>query len=167
MPQYVRLPDELYLGIVADLASGWSIAGLDVKEVPTDENDPTLPFIRQSLRQGKLEPASQEEFDHIQQHNDDMVELVAPMGAGEAGGIWNEPAISAANKASRATLVQLRNADHARTQGTSDDGGEDQSEYASWTQTALREELKSRELDTTGNKRELVARLEEADAASS
>lgn len=46
-----------------------------------------------------------------------------------------------------------------------EDGGEEVKPYGEWTNDELSNELKSRELPHSGNKDELVARLEESDKA--
>jgi len=66
-PKYVRLNDRLSQQVVADLDSGWSIAGLDVKEVPSMEGAPAhVRIIKRYVQQGILEPAGRAEFDEVQ-----------------------------------------------------------------------------------------------------
>lgn len=59
--------------------------------------------------------------------------------------------------------------DFSTFSGDSDGGsgpvGEGEDPYLDWSVEDLREELKARELSTTGKKAELVARLEESDRA--
>lgn len=64
-PKYVRLNDRLCQQVVADLDSGWSIAGLDVKEVPAD-SPAQAKVVKRYIQQGILEPASRAEFDEVQ-----------------------------------------------------------------------------------------------------
>lgn len=165
LPQFVRLPDELYLGIVADLETGWSIAGLDIKPSPTDESSPEYKFVQTALRQGKLEPASQGEWDFLQEHHERVIDLATPVAAGEALGTWNEPAMQSTMRDDRKQLVKLRNEDHARRSGETEDDDEPSSEYAAYSNQKLKEELKRRGLETTGTKGELRGRLEEDDAS--
>lgn len=51
----------------------------------------------------------------------------------------------------------------------SEEGGRnlDELEYSDWTAAELRDELGNRELSTSGNKREMIARLEEDDKENS
>jgi hypothetical protein len=163
LPKYVRLPDELYLGIVADINSGWKISGLEVKETPSDENDPAFKFVRTALRAGRIEPASREEFEFLQNHYAEVTDMTAPVAAGEAQGTWNEPAIAKKMRDDRRELVRLRNADHARRQGDENEDGEE-SEYSGWTDRKLKEEAKRRDLDTSGERSDLIARLEASDS---
>jgi hypothetical protein len=51
----------------------------------------------------------------------------------------------------------------ANTDVILDDEDDEDEGYASWTNDELREELGRRELETSGNKADLVARLEESD----
>lgn len=62
--KYVRLADRLANGCCVDISSGWSIAGLDVVEVPT-ENTVAQEFVRINLQRGVLEPASRAEFEEV------------------------------------------------------------------------------------------------------
>lgn len=68
-PSYVRLANRLTRGMVADVETGWSIAGLDVRRFP--EGKQAARFVRLQLREGKLEPASKAEWEEV---HDDPVE---------------------------------------------------------------------------------------------
>lgn len=74
--KYVRLAKRLVRGIVADVGgSGWSIAGYDIKEVPED-GTLAARFVRKALADGRLEVASQAEFDLVQEENEASAEVV-------------------------------------------------------------------------------------------
>lgn len=62
-PEFVRLAERLTTGMLADLYSGWSISGYDVKRFP--EGDAAARFVRENLNAGKLEEASQAEWDEV------------------------------------------------------------------------------------------------------
>jgi hypothetical protein len=62
LPKYVRLRSDLRGRY--DTFSGFSVTGLDVKEVPDEETHPnTCAFIRAELSAGRLEGASKAEYD--------------------------------------------------------------------------------------------------------
>lgn len=62
--KYVRLADRLANGCCVDINSGWSIAGLDVVEVP-ENHAGAQEFVRINLQRGVLEPASLAEFEEV------------------------------------------------------------------------------------------------------
>lgn len=71
-PNYVRLAARLTNGIVADLDSGWSIAGMDVRSFPSKKTNPLAArFVRKALADGRLEPASQAEWEEV--HDDEAL----------------------------------------------------------------------------------------------
>ncbi len=105
-PKYVRLAERLNRSIVADVesGSGWSIAGLDVKEVPDPKTEPVAyKFVTDNLRNGKLEASNASEYEVVQAAN----AKVAEAGAfdPETGESHNEGAIQAAVKAAARDLV--------------------------------------------------------------
>jgi hypothetical protein len=106
-PTHVRLAERLNRGIIADVegGSGWSIAGLDVKEVPSETDEPAAHrFVTQALRQGKLEAASAGEYQEVQAAN----EKIAEAGAfdPEEGESLNEAAVQAAVRQARKELSE-------------------------------------------------------------
>lgn len=61
-PKYVRLATRLQGGMICDVQNtGWSIAGLDVKEFPEDRQEAR--YVRSNVNSGKLEPASKAEYE--------------------------------------------------------------------------------------------------------
>lgn len=164
-PKFVRLPaegDVLPVGIYADVqgGSGWSISGLDVQEVPA-KDDPAYKFVKSGLNSGRLEEATQAEFDAVQKHNADLAKLhPVKVPEGETPPPWNEPAIAATAKRARAKLVSQRNGN-----GTDDDGDDDDP-YSSMSKEELQAHAASQGLDTSGTKSEIKARLQEASAGS-
>lgn len=89
--QYVRLAKRLEKGIVADLDSGWSIAGLDVRQVPAKEDNPlAAKFVKKALADGRLEAASKAEWDEV--HDTEAVEREAVEGRKRAGHVNSQEA---------------------------------------------------------------------------
>lgn len=122
-PNYVRLVERLNRGIVADVAggTGWSIAGLDVKEVPDEAEDYRAHlFVLAQLRQGHLEAATAGEYQDVQDAND----AIAEAGAfdPDAGESINEAAIQAAARKAAKELSQAAAARQAK-------GNEDEDEF--------------------------------------
>lgn len=74
-PQYVRLVDRMARSTQVDLNSGWSIAGLDVKEFPEDEL--AQDYVRSAIRRGTLEPCGQSEYDAV---NDNDLDFLSKAG---------------------------------------------------------------------------------------
>lgn len=70
-PQFVRLVDRMARSTQVDLNSGWSIAGLDVKEFPEDEL--AQDYVRSAIRRGTLEPCGQSEYDAVNDHDLDFL----------------------------------------------------------------------------------------------
>lgn len=68
-PNFVRLARRLTHGMVADLDSGWSIAGLDVRKFPSDDKA-ARKFVKKALADGRLEVASQVEWDEVHDTDD-------------------------------------------------------------------------------------------------
>lgn len=168
MPTHVRLPNEgenndiLPVGILADVngGSGWSISGLDVKEVPSQEDEPeAYSFVRSALAQGRLEPATSSEFDLVQKTNAEIARLFPKPKQDEPPAPWNEPAIVATSRKHR-RIVSAH-----RMSGGQETGEIEDTNYGNMSNDELRSRLANRGLDTDGTKRELVARLQEADAS--
>lgn len=109
--KFVRLSDRLSRGCLVDVKkSGWSIAGYDVKEYPDDDWPTAQRFVDKSLREGKLEEASQAEWDEVHPDGEDH-DLLADTGVEvkhtevEAFPV-QEGAIQAAARAHRAGIVR-------------------------------------------------------------
>lgn len=63
-PKYVRLADHLTRGLRADINSGWSIAGFDVRPMPDKEEEPnSYAYVKGELNAGRLEGASKAEYE--------------------------------------------------------------------------------------------------------
>lgn len=60
-PEYVRLPERLVHGMMADTISGFSIAGYDV--VPFPEDPEQARYAKRQLNAGNLEPAIEAEYE--------------------------------------------------------------------------------------------------------
>lgn len=83
-PTYVRLAKRLERGIVADLDSGWSIAGLDVRKTPDkSENGSAFKFVKKALADGRLEGASKAEWEEV--HDTEDIEREALEGRPRPG----------------------------------------------------------------------------------
>jgi hypothetical protein len=85
-PSYVRLARRLTRGIQADLQTGWSIAGLDVKEFPADDKA-AAKYVRNALRNGRLEAASKAEFDVVQEEAAALSEAAPSYSREERGAV--------------------------------------------------------------------------------
>lgn len=143
-PSHVRLVERLNRGIVADVegGSGWSIAGLDVKEFPNAEDEPVAAaFVERQLRQGKLEAATSGEYQDVQAANDTIAEAAAFNP--DAGESLNEAAVQAAvRKASK----ELSQAAAARA-----DSESEEDEYDGLTRDELRERAAAAGVDLPKN----------------
>ena len=169
LPSHVRLPNEgenndiLPVGILADIDGGsnWSISGLDVKETPSEEDEPeAFKFVRSALAQGRLEAADQAQFDLIQTTNKEIAKLFPKPKADEPPAPWNEPAIAATSRKHRRIVAQHR------MSGGEETGDVEDSDYGRMNLAELQSRASNRGLDTEGTKRELVARLKEDDASA-
>lgn len=121
-PKYVRLAERLNRGIVADIdgGSGWSIAGLDVKEVPDEKKYPVAHgFVLSQLRQGKLEASDSGEYDEVQKANGLIAEAAAfdP----DAGESLNEAAVQNAVTEARVALVEAAKAREEASDSSEDE----------------------------------------------
>lgn len=74
-PNYVKLAKRLTNGMVADLESGWSIAGYDVKEFPEDSRQ--AQFVRGALNDSRLEAASTSEYELVEEERVGLAEFEA------------------------------------------------------------------------------------------
>lgn len=128
-PNFVRLANRLTSGMVTDMESGWSIAGLDVRTVPDKKKDPAARrFIRKALLDGRLEPASQAEWDEV--HETSQLEDEALMGRPQAGvgGIQEAHVRRAAEEGSSRIKAARVAADAERNQDDVDDDDEEDDE---------------------------------------
>jgi hypothetical protein len=66
-PKFVRLADRLAIGgTCADVNSGWSICGFDVKQFPDEDFYPgASKFVRKQIRLGNLEEAGEAEYNEV------------------------------------------------------------------------------------------------------
>lgn len=144
-PKFVRLVDRLTNGMYADLDSGWSISGYDVKEFPEDNNQGRV--VRSAIHSGILEAASQAEFDEIREADAELEanrQIESPV---EKASNWQENRIQAQAKATRQKLQEARAAD-------ADD--EDYDPYQGRS-------LLDRDISDEANEERRAALLEEAD----
>jgi hypothetical protein len=170
-PQYVRLPERLLSGNVTDVVggSGWGLSGFDVKEVPDREDEPeAYAFVKEALRAGLLEAASTAEYNMVRKAHDEVAAIARSsmpenMGGPSQPSPWNEAAISNAAKKHTKKLVQARITDSH--EAAEDDESRGTEGYAAMHKGQLKNELKNRGLDVSGNRDDLIARLEEDDQA--
>lgn len=175
-PQYVRLPERLLSGNVTDVVggSGWGISGFDVKEFPDENDDPVAyAFVKDAVRAGLLEEASTAEFKSVQKAINAVSEVAALALPANQGGPaqpspWNEAAVSQVANKHRRRLVTSRlteawEEDEGKSASTSD-GEDEPPNYGDMHKAELQAEARRRGLDESGNKDDIVARLEEDDA---
>lgn len=108
-PRYIRLADRLTDGIVADLNTGFAIAGLDVQEYPEDPAQQA--YVRSQMHAGVIEAASAEEFNTIQNTNEPMRAATADNPPDPSN--WQENRIQAAAKETRRKLANARQIDYS------------------------------------------------------
>ena len=108
-PKFVRLVDRLTSGMYADLDSGWSISGYDVKSFPEDDNQGRV--VRAAIHAGILEAASQAEHDEIREADEAVAAQRQIEAPPEKLSNWQENRIQEAAKATRAKLREARAAD--------------------------------------------------------
>lgn len=172
-PKYVRLADRLKTRTQVDLNSGFTISGLDVKEVPDRKKYPNAHrYIREKLARGVLEPASAAEYEEVQeafeeskQRFSQRLEDLAALGVNPASmgfAVHQEGAIQQQARDRRAKIEETRSSKSEET-SDEDEGDTENETYESWTNADLQNELRNRGLDASGNKAELVERLEEDD----
>lgn len=70
-PKYVRLVDRMARSTQVDLNSGWSIAGLDVKEFPSDPR--AQAYVKDAIRRGTVEACSRSEYDEVNEGDHDFL----------------------------------------------------------------------------------------------
>lgn len=166
-PKYVRLAERLNRSIVADVesGSGWSIAGLDVKEVPDPKVDPlAYQFVVDSLRVGRLEKADKAEYDEVKAVSKKVAEAGAYDPETET---HNEAAIQDAVKAASRRLVSGIG---AADEDDEDEESEDEDDFSTFTRDELVEYGNSaHNLGLAGNisKEEALAAVEAAEADAS
>jgi hypothetical protein len=109
-PSFVRLANRLALQMVADVTggSGWSIAGLDVKEFPEDEDQAA--YVRVQLGRGVLEVATQSEYDEVHEE-DEAAEVVARFSDPTKPKPWQEAEVQAVHAKKRRSLEESRESD--------------------------------------------------------
>lgn len=158
-PKYVRLRGELQGRCIADIAggSGWSISGLDVKEVPA--GGPARAFVRAQLAAGTLVEASDQSFQNVQD-----VHAESPTGAGpdpEAPPVHiQEGQVQAHAEQRRQELID---AESEEEEGDEEADEEEGDEYDDLSLEDLRTEAGNRGLSKSGTKSELITRLREDD----
>lgn len=64
-PTHVQLCTRLTRSLIVDMQSHWSLAGLDVKEFPSDSYPQAQDYVRTQLARGVLEGTDQAAFDSI------------------------------------------------------------------------------------------------------
>jgi hypothetical protein len=69
-PSYVRLVDRMARSTQVDISSGWSIAGLDVREFPGDDRPLAQSYVRDAIRRGTIEGCSKAEYEEVHGTND-------------------------------------------------------------------------------------------------
>jgi hypothetical protein len=109
-PKFVRLANRLALQMVADVTggSGWSIAGLDVKEFPEDEEQAA--YVRVQLGRGVLEVATQAEYDEVHDE-EEAAEVVAQYSDPSKPRPWQEAEVQAVHAKKRRSLEANRESD--------------------------------------------------------
>lgn len=127
-PTYVRLPDRLTTGCIADLESGWFIGGNDVKKFPDAEASPqAAAFVRDKVRQGHLEPASKAEHEEVQATRDELSSMhLSQLDTHEAHDRYGhqEQHLQDAGAAARARLAKLRLTDGEEADEDVEDEGD-------------------------------------------
>lgn len=108
-PGYVRLVDRLVRGCRVDIRSGWSIAGLDVREFPDDNLPLAQTFVRDELRRGNLEPCSRAEYEEANQGDSDLLaEAGVKLVPAEVKGYYQEAHVSGLAQQRRLELEAKR-----------------------------------------------------------
>lgn len=173
-PGHVRLAERLNDRVLADVNSGWSISGLDVKEFPDPSKYPNAArFVRDKLKRGALEPASKAEYEEVEESYEESrerfserLETLAALGLGHKVdvAVHQEGRIQEEARQRREAILEKRAKEGAENEDERGAADHDDEDYSTWTNDKLREELSNRDLETSGNKADLVARLEENDA---
>lgn len=168
-PKYVRLPDRLVGGIVADVLgnSDWSIGGNDVRKFPEDDEF-AAEFVRSQLRNGNLEPASKAEWEelHPESSEDDQNAraFVEAVNRAVQGPQIQEAHIQRSARAARQRLQAARSEedgetvpdDEVDTAGGAQSPGSD---YSNLPKRQLVQLAGDRGLSTDGNVSDLRERL--------
>lgn len=169
-PTYVKLPERAWSGMMADLETGWSISGLDVKEFPdSEEEGDEAAFVRSALRYGNLEAATAAEYEAVQSAHE-AVAKVAPDPKAEIGqqSPWNEAAIQKASRRERSKLLRKRfgadTEEGAREAARREAAQAEAGQYGEMSKDELQALAANRGLDTSGTKKDLTERLQEDDA---
>jgi hypothetical protein len=162
MPSYVRLAPRLTKGMVADLESGWTIGGLDVRRTPEKQKAPgAYKFVRKALADGRLEAASQAEWEEV--HDTEEIEGEALVGRPRATTLNSQEAhVQRAAAEGRQRIEASRRAassDSEDSDDSSDDDDEDDDGLDELSKAQLVDRARSLGLDTNGNKETLKERL--------
>lgn len=136
-PEFVRLADHMVHGLVVDMESGWSISGYDVKEFPEDREQGR--FVKKAINAGKLEPATQAEYDeaHPEVEEDDDTRqaenFVRLVNAAQGRGGTQEHVLRARESGQATKLRAARARAKAEEEGydIDDDADEADIDYAS------------------------------------
>lgn len=107
-PKFIRLADRLTNGIVADLNTGFSIAGLDVQEFPEEADQAS--YVRGQMHAGVIEAASAEEYKIIRGTDEPMRAATEDNPTPTSN--WQENRIQQAAKETRRKLDSSRQADY-------------------------------------------------------
>jgi type IV secretory pathway VirB10-like protein len=176
-PKYVRLPERLLTGNVTDLVTGWGISGLDVKEFPADDEQ-EIAYVRGALRSQLLEPATAAEFRRVRDAHERVASLaegaVPKEGSLGTPAPWNEAAIQQVSKKVRNDLLRKRLVDADEEDDEPARSNAEPTGYADQHKAELVAEIERRnaereadaQIPTSGNKEELVKRLQDDDEAS-
>lgn len=170
-PAFVRLPERLLSGNWTDLATGFGVAGLDVKEFPDDPDE--IRVVRDALRSQLLEPATRADYDRVQKAHSKVGDLartfVPAEGALGSPAPWNESGIASVAKKEHKKLVYARFNEEVEEEEPASEPGS----YKSMLKPQLQAEVRRRnaerdaedKLPEDGTKDELVALLEADDNA--
>jgi hypothetical protein len=159
-PSYVALAPRLTRGLVADVESGWSIAGLDVRKFPADKQ--AAKFVKKALADGRLEPASKAQWDEV--HDTEEIEGEALEGRARASTKnIQEAHIRRAAQAGAQRLVESRSGRSAAAED--DEEGDDEDDgLDDLRKPQLVAIAQQMDLDTSGNMDTLKERIREARA---
>lgn len=160
-PKYVRLANRLSRGMVIDLNTGWGIAGLDIKEYPEDPH--AALFVKRQIDNGKLEPASRAEWEDV---NDDSLINELAEQAREAGNGLQEAHVQRAARETRGELEAARSgrgrASEVEQEEEVEEEDDDLQSLSKLSKAELVELAEEAGVGTSGNKPDLVKRLEAA-----
>jgi hypothetical protein len=92
-----------------DIRSGWSIAGLDVREFPSDDEPLAQTFVRAALRRGVIEGCSKAEYDEVMgADNDFLAQAGIEVTPVQVQGHYQEAHVSGAADARRRQIEASR-----------------------------------------------------------